>query len=68
MRRCVDLGTGLHPFERLGYVLSLLRGSGAYANLGTETLRGRPRPWNDAHAQTLRHSDPLFLAEATRKA
>lgn len=66
--KAVRLWAELHPFERLGYVLSLLRGSGAFADLGTETLRGRPRPWNDAHAQSLRHSDPLFLAEATRKA
>jgi SAM-dependent methyltransferase len=65
--KAVRLWTELHPFERLGYVLALLRGAGAFTGLGTETLRGRPRPWDDAHAHELRDSDPLFLAEATRR-
>lgn len=66
--KAVRLWTELHSFERLGLVLSLLRETGAFADLATETLRGRPRPWNDPHAHELRCSDPLFLAEAARKA
>lgn len=66
--KAVRLWTELHPFERLGLVLSLVRETGAFTDLNTETLRGRPRPFDDPHAHELRCSDPLFLAEGTRTA
>lgn len=66
--KAVRLWTELHSFERLGFVLSLLRETGAFTDLNTETLRGRPRPYDDPHAHELRCSDPLFLAEGTRPA
>jgi SAM-dependent methyltransferase len=66
--KAVRLWPELHDYERLGYVLGLMRETNAFTGLGTETLRCRPRPAEDAHAQTIRWSDPVYLAEAVRKA
>lgn len=56
----------LQPFERLGWVLGLLAGSGAFAALQAETRRGWPRPAGDRHIGTTPLSDPLFVCWGLR--
>ncbi len=51
----------LHPFERLGMVLWLLREAG-FRDLHGETLRGEKRPEDDKYAAEREVSDPLFAA------
>lgn len=50
----------MHPFERLGFVLSLFRKTGRFSSLHTETVRGYPRPVQDKHAGEFYYSDPVF--------
>ena len=49
----------LHPFERLGMVLSLFQGAG-FVDLETETLRGMKRPSDDKYADQRAFADPMF--------
>jgi SAM-dependent methyltransferase len=49
----------LHPFERMGLVVSLFR-SAEFTDLHTETLRGLRRPADDKYTDLRDHSDPLF--------
>lgn len=65
--KAVRVWTELHDFERMGYVLGLLRATGKFADLGTESMRNRPRPAEDKYARAIRWSDPVYLVEARRK-
>lgn len=59
--KAIRVWSELHPFERLGMVLALLRGAG-FTDLATETLRGLKRPEDDKYADQRTFSDPLFAA------
>lgn len=58
--KCIYLWTELHPFERMGLVLSYFRAAGGFDQLGTESIRFYPRPEDDPHAQERAFSDPVF--------
>jgi SAM-dependent methyltransferase len=60
--KVIALWPMLHPFERLGLVLDYFRRSGGFAQLGTETARGWPRPVDDPHAGQFAEADPLYAA------
>lgn len=49
----------LHPFERVGLVISLLAAAG-FGELHSESLRGLARPADDKYAAQRSVSDPLF--------
>ena len=51
-----------HEFERIGLVLEYFIGSGAFDNLHSFSLRGLPRPQDDAYAGQLPQSDPVYAA------
>ncbi|MGA7801219.1 MAG: methyltransferase domain-containing protein, partial [Gammaproteobacteria bacterium] len=57
--KVIELWTQLHPFERLGLVLDYFRRAG-FGGLGTESVRGLPRPDDDPYAARLAHSDPVY--------
>ncbi|MEJ2687160.1 MAG: methyltransferase domain-containing protein [Gammaproteobacteria bacterium] len=57
--KVIELWTQLHPFERLGLVLDYFRRAG-FVDLGTESVRGLPRPADDPYADRLAHSDPVY--------
>lgn len=59
--KAIRVWSALHPFERLGLVLWLLREAG-YADLHGETLRGLKRPEDDPYIGERDDSDPLFAA------
>lgn len=65
--KAVRVWTELHDFERMGYVLGLLRATGRFGGLATESLRNRPRPVTDKYWPALRVSDPVYLVEAVRR-
>lgn len=65
--KAVRVWTELHDFERMGYVLGLLRATGRFGGLATESLRNRPRPVTDRYWPALRVSDPVYLVEAVRR-
>jgi len=50
----------LHAFERMGLVLDYFRRAGGFTALGTESLRDWPRPADDAYAEQMAFSDPVF--------
>jgi len=58
--KVIALWPMLHPFERLGLVLGYFRQSEGFADLGTETARGWPRPEDDPYAGQLPDADPLY--------
>lgn len=60
--KVIRIWTELHPYERLGLVLDWLHRAGGFAGLGTESLRGLPRPADDKYAGLTRRSDPLYCA------
>lgn len=62
--KAIRVWSALHPYERLGMVLWLLREAG-YADLHTETLRGLRRPEDDPYSGERDYSDPLFAAWGT---
>jgi SAM-dependent methyltransferase len=59
--KAIRVWAELHPYERLGMVLWLLREAG-FADLHSETLRGLKRPEDDKYAAERDYSDPLFAA------
>ncbi|MCF7984897.1 MAG: class I SAM-dependent methyltransferase [Thiohalocapsa sp.] len=56
----------LHEFERIGLVLEYFMESGLFDALNTWTLRGLPRPVDDAYAARLALSDPIFAVWGNR--
>lgn len=62
--KAIRVWAELHPFERLGLTLWLLREAG-FADLHGETLRGLKRPEDDPHIGERDYSDPLFAAWGT---
>lgn len=59
--KAIQVWNDLHPFERLGLVLSLLRDAG-FSGLHSETNRGLERPADDKYIENRLYSDPLFAA------
>lgn len=59
--KAIRVWAELHPFERLGLVLWLLREAG-FTALHSETLRGLKRPEDDPYSGERDYSDPLFAA------
>ncbi|MEO5335590.1 MAG: methyltransferase domain-containing protein [Magnetospirillum sp. WYHS-4] len=64
--KVTGLWTELHPFERTGFVLECLRESGFFADLGSESLRGLPRPADDGYFPQETVSDPVFAVWGRR--
>ncbi len=62
--KAIRVWSELHPFERLGFVLWLLREAG-FADRRSETLRGLRRPEDDPYIGERDYSDPLFAAWGT---
>lgn len=58
--KAIELWADLHAFERMGLVLDYFRRAGGYVDLGTESLRGLPRPEDDLYSDKLAQSDPVF--------
>ncbi len=59
--KAIQVWSELHPFERLGLVLALLRDAG-FNNLHSETRRGLKRPEDDKYIDQRLTSDPVFAA------
>jgi SAM-dependent methyltransferase len=64
--KAIRVWSELHPFERLGLVLSLLLQAG-FGDLQTETLRGVKRPDDDRHIGQRNFSDPLFAVRGRKR-
>jgi hypothetical protein len=58
--KAIRLWSELHEFERPGLVLEYFLNSGAFRDLHTFSLRGRPRPETDKYYGQNRVSDPVF--------
>ncbi|MFN3785933.1 MAG: methyltransferase domain-containing protein [Thiothrix sp.] len=58
--KVIELWAEMHPFERLGLVLDYFRKTQGLDALHTETIRGLPRPRDDAHSRQMPLSDPLY--------
>jgi len=65
--KVTDLWIQLHEFERLGFLVELLDGSG-FTALETLSERGWPRPFDerDRYYPALQNADPLYAAWGTR--
>lgn len=64
--KAIELWADLHAFERMGLVLDYFRRAGGYVDLGTESLRGLPRPEDDLYSNKLAQSDPVFAVWGRR--
>lgn len=64
--KAIRLWSELHPFERVAFVADLLRRSGSFRNLQTESLQGRPAPLGNWRPQRRPHADPLFIVTGQR--
>jgi len=65
--KAISVWSDLHEFERLAYVAEYYLQSKCFDDIHTYSLRGLPRPENDAYANTLIFSDPVYAVWATRK-
>jgi SAM-dependent methyltransferase len=63
----ITFWSDLHPFERQGFMLNLLRSRQEFGSLNTESIRGFPRPSTDIHLGNRVESDPIFAVWATKK-
>lgn len=63
--KAIRVWSALHPFERMGLVLSLLRLAG-FDDLNTESLRGARRPDDDKYIGLRSFADPLFAVWGRR--
>jgi len=66
--KVIQLWVDIHPFERMAVVLDYFRASGLYAELGTESRRGLPRPEDDKYAATQAEADPVYAVWGRRVA
>jgi len=66
--KTISLWPELFEFERTGYVLDLLRRTGAFEGLETVSIRNWWRPVDDKYYPSLPTSDPVYLVWARRKA
>jgi SAM-dependent methyltransferase len=57
--KAIRIWSEIHPFERMGLVLGLLRQAG-FGDLNTESLRGTRRPADDRYIGRRSFADPLF--------
>jgi len=57
----------LHPFERQGLVLNYFLHEPNFADLHTESIRGYPRPVEDAYSHQMALSDSLFIVSGRRQ-
>lgn len=57
----------MHDFERMGFVLALIETASQFQNLETYSVRGYPRPYDDRHFPSLRHSDPIYVVTAVKR-
>jgi SAM-dependent methyltransferase len=57
--KAIRIWSEIHPFERMGLVLGLLRQAG-FEDLNTESLRGVKRPDDDKYIGRRSFADPLF--------
>jgi SAM-dependent methyltransferase len=57
--KAIRVWSEIHPFERMGLVLTLLRQAG-FADLNTESLRGTRRSADDKYISRRSFADPLF--------
>lgn len=64
--KAIGLWEAMHDFERPGLVLEYFLESGLFSDLETWTLRGLPRPADDAYAHRIPLSDPVFAVWGTR--
>ena len=64
--KTISLWPELYEFERLGYVLEMLRRAGGFGELRTVSLRNWWRPEEDNYYPSLLTSDPLYLVWARR--
>jgi hypothetical protein len=64
--KAIRLWSCLHEFERMGLVLDYFAQSGRFADLGTYSMRGLPRPRNDRYAREQPYSDPLYVVWGTK--
>jgi len=65
--KVITLWTELHPFERIGLVIDYFRLAGGFTDLASISIRGRPRPADDAHAAQRSHADPVFAVSGVRR-
>jgi SAM-dependent methyltransferase len=63
--KAIRVWSALHPFERMGLVLSLLRLAG-FDDLHTESRRGAKRPDDDKYIGRRGFADPLFAVWGRR--
>jgi len=61
--KAVKVWSDLHEFERVGMVTQWLERAGG-KDIHTYSLRGLPRPENDAHAGETPYSDPIYAVWA----
>jgi SAM-dependent methyltransferase len=59
--KAIRLWSELHPFERIAFVADLLRHSGRFENIETESLLGLPAPLGNWRPKGRPHADPLFV-------
>jgi SAM-dependent methyltransferase len=58
--KAVGIWEKIHEFERMGLVMEYFLQRGLFANLGTYSMRGLPRPKNDKYAGDMLFSDPVY--------
>lgn len=58
--KVIRLWQELHPFERVGLVLDYFARTGRFRDLGTESVRGLPRPGDDKYVRQTPYSDPIY--------
>ena len=64
--KAIALWTELHPFERIALVIDYFRLAGSFGDLASLSIRGRPRPPDDAHAAQRSQADPVFVVSGRR--
>ncbi len=65
--KAIRVWSELHEFERPGLVLEYFQQTGAFSDLNTFSLRGRPRPETDKYYDQNRVADPVFAVWGKRK-
>ncbi len=64
--KVIKLWIDLHEFERMGFVIELLRKVGAFYNYKTYSFRRWRRPVDDKYFGCTLYSDPLYVVTARK--
>lgn len=63
--KAIQLWSELHPYERVALVIAYFKQAQQFSGIETLSIQHYPRPEDDKYADSMIHSDPVFVVRAS---